>query len=52
MLVNSDAIISLTHKAKTIVLNWKLGIDDSKITVIPCCADLDHFSRNNIEVKQ
>ncbi len=52
MLVNSDAIISLTNKAKSIILNWNLGINDSKITVIPCCADLDHFSKNNIEEKQ
>lgn len=52
MMVNSDAIISLTHKAKTIILNWNLGINDSKITVIPCCADLNHFSKNNIEEKQ
>ena len=51
MLVNSDAIISLTNKAKSIILNWNLGINDSKITVIPCCADLDHFSKNNIEEK-
>jgi len=52
MLVNSDAIISLTNKAKSIILNWNLGINGSKITVIPCCADLDHFSNNNIEEKQ
>jgi glycosyltransferase involved in cell wall biosynthesis len=49
MLINSDAIISLTHKAKSIILNWNLGINDSKITVIPCCADLDHFSQKNVE---
>ena len=52
MLVTSDAIISLTHKAKAIILNWKLGIEDSKITVIPCCADLNHFSTENIETAQ
>ena len=52
MLVNSDAIISLTHKAKAIILNWNLGIEDSKITVIPCCADLNHFSKEYIDVEQ
>lgn len=52
MLVQSDAIISLTHKAKSIILNWKLGIKDSKITVIPCCADLSHFSKATINQKQ
>ena len=49
LLVHSDAIISLTHKAKSIILDWNLGIKESKITVIPCCADLVHFSKNNIE---
>ena len=48
MLINSDAIISLTHKAKSIILNWNIGIQDSKITVIPCCADLNHFSISNL----
>lgn len=52
MLVHSDAIISLTHKAKSIILNWNLGIGDSKITVILCCADLNHFSKNSIDEKQ
>jgi glycosyltransferase involved in cell wall biosynthesis len=52
MLVNADAIISLTHKAKSIILNWNLGIEESKITVIPCCADLNHFSKENIDSKK
>lgn len=52
MLVQSDAVISLTHKAKSIILNWKLGIKDSKITVIPCCADLSHFSKEKIKQQQ
>ena len=52
MLVQSDRIVSLTHKAKSIILNWNLGIDNSKITVIPCCADLDHFSNKNIKTEQ
>ena len=52
MIFHSDAIISLTHKAKSIILNWNLGISDSKITVIPCCADLNHFSKNYIDEQQ
>ncbi len=52
MLIHSDAIISLTHKAKSIILSWNLGIVDSKITVIPCCADLQHFSKDNINPNQ
>ncbi len=52
MLIHSDAIVSLTHKAKSIILNWNLGINESKITVIPCCADLSHFSKNNVDEQQ
>lgn len=52
MLVKSDAIICLTHKAKSIILNWNLAIKDSKISVIPCCADLSHFSKENIKTEQ
>lgn len=48
MLIQADAIVSLTHKAKSIILNWNLGINESKISVIPCCADLNHFSQNNV----
>lgn len=51
MLMNADSIISLTHKAKSIILNWNLGIDPSRITVISCCADLNHFSNENIDLK-
>jgi len=49
MLIESDKIISLTNKAKDIILGWNLGIDSSKITVIPCCADLNHFSKDTID---
>ena len=52
MLSQSDAIITLTHKAKSIILNWNIGINESKINVIPCCADLNHFSNNNINDAQ
>ncbi len=52
MLAESDAIISLTHKAKSIILSWNLGIAESKITVIPCCADLSHFSRSNVKTQR
>lgn len=52
MLVKADAIISLTHKAKSIILNWNFGIESSKITVIPCCADLNHFSNENIDANR
>ena len=50
MLMSADSIISLTHKAKSIILDWKLGIVSEKITIIPCCADLNHFSKENLNV--
>ncbi len=49
MMSKSDAIISLTHKAKSIILNWGFVNDSKKITVIPCCADLIHFSKKSID---
>lgn len=52
MLIDSDAIISLTEKAKLIILDWNIGIAESKITVIPCCADLNHFSKGSVDEAQ
>lgn len=48
ILLHADAIISLTQKAKSIIVNWEFGINNSKITVIPCCVDLEHFSEKTI----
>jgi glycosyltransferase involved in cell wall biosynthesis len=40
----ADHIISLTENGKTEICQWKLdGVSSDDITVIPCCADLDHF---------
>jgi glycosyltransferase involved in cell wall biosynthesis len=52
MLSHADAIVTLTHKAKSIILDWDFKIDASKITVISCCADLKHFSNDTIEIKK
>ncbi|MBK6836646.1 MAG: glycosyltransferase [Bacteroidetes bacterium] len=46
----ADQIVSLTHKAKEIILSWNLGIKEDKINVIPCCADLDFFQKT-IQIK-
>lgn len=46
---HADQIVSLTHKAKEIILSWKLGINEDKIHVIPCCADLKFFSRSMLK---
>jgi glycosyltransferase involved in cell wall biosynthesis len=49
-LAESDAIISLTESAKNEILSWKeYNSGAEKISVIPCCADLDFFSEKNIE---
>jgi glycosyltransferase involved in cell wall biosynthesis len=43
-LLNADHIISLTHNGKAEMLTWE-GLEhlNEKITVIPCCTDLDLF---------
>jgi glycosyltransferase involved in cell wall biosynthesis len=48
MLREADSIVSLTKKAKSIILN-NLNIEESKIHVIPCCVDLMHFSHHSVE---
>lgn len=41
----SDYIVSLTANAKNEIQGWNLDANiGSKIKVIPCCADLEHFS--------
>lgn len=48
-LENADYTISLTHNAKNEILSWKnISNNPVKITVIPCCADLNIFNKNNI----
>lgn len=44
----SDAIVSLTHKGKKIILDWNIEkVSAEKISVIPCCVDLDKFNLQN-----
>lgn len=38
----SDHIISLTHNGKSLIAN-RHEVSPDKITVIPCCADFEHF---------
>ena len=45
----SDAIVSLTHKGKEVIVK-KFGIEANKINVIPCCADLNLFDSRKINV--
>jgi len=53
LLLESDAIVSLTENGKKEILSWKeLKLPPEKITVIPCCADIDFFSEKNVESKK
>jgi glycosyltransferase involved in cell wall biosynthesis len=47
-LSNADYIISLTYKAKDEIEGFKLSRRPEQIEIIPCCADLQHFSEENI----
>lgn len=50
-LISSAHIISLTNKGKIeLIKNYQVPAD--KISVIPCCVDLDHFNYLNITDKQ
>src|SRR5690554_5356479 len=44
----ADAIVSLTQKGKQEIKSWKNLPNLSKIEVIPCCVDLDHFHYKHI----
>jgi glycosyltransferase involved in cell wall biosynthesis len=47
----SDYIISLTSNAKEEIESWNFDTNiSSKIKVIPCCADLDHFSIDSLNI--
>jgi glycosyltransferase involved in cell wall biosynthesis len=46
---NADHIISLTNNAKAEIESWEHTKNrKAEISVIPCCADLNHFNYNNI----
>ena len=45
----SASVISLTNAGKEEILKWdNINIQSDTINVIPCCADLNHFSEKNI----
>lgn len=46
---HADATISLTHNAKNKILHFPdVAITPDKISVIPCCVDIDRFDSQNI----
>lgn len=48
-ILKSSAIVSLTKAGKREMLLWDVKVDPEKIKVIPCCADLTHFSSLSID---
>ncbi len=51
-LETSDAIVVLTNSAKKEICSWGIYPDiEKKVTVIPCCADVQHFSVDNINIE-
>lgn len=46
------AVITLTQKAKAILLKREDLKPLSEITVIPCCADMDHFNPANVSAEE
>jgi glycosyltransferase involved in cell wall biosynthesis len=50
-LINADYTITLTEKAREEIISWKLTKFSIPIQVIPCCADLDLFSKDNVDEK-
>jgi glycosyltransferase involved in cell wall biosynthesis len=51
-LQQADYIVSLTHAGKTEMQNWTSYNAAVPIGVIPCCADMEHFSLTNREQKK
>ena len=51
-LLNAVHVISLTGNAKEKILGWDLAKEPVPITVIPCCADLSHFSRGKLNAEK
>lgn len=51
--LNADSIVSLTYAGKKEITSWK-GFEqlESRIEVIPCCADLEKFDSSKITPEQ
>jgi len=47
MFAHADGVVSLTSKAAEFIINH-FKVNPANIHVIPCCADLDFFTRTNI----
>lgn len=51
-LQNADYIISLTEAGKEEMMKWPFFKKETPLEVIPCCADMEHFSLTNEQAKQ
>ena len=51
-LQNADQVISLTQAGKKEILQWPEVNSQVPVEVIPCCADMDHFSLTDEEQKK
>jgi glycosyltransferase involved in cell wall biosynthesis len=52
LLHEADAIVVLTHAAKEEIMHWSVAPEiPKKIHVVPCCADLSHFSEEKIDLQ-
>jgi len=52
LLKESDAIVSLTSAARTIMSKTGMTDNNAPVSVIPCCVDITHFDRNNIDISE
>ena len=48
----ADHVISLTNAGKKEMQSWPIYEDSIPVTVIPCCADMDHFSVTDTRQKR
>lgn len=50
-LQHADHIISLTHAGKKVLTGWSCYNQQVPVSVIPCCADMEHFTITNATQK-
>jgi glycosyltransferase involved in cell wall biosynthesis len=48
-LCRAEAVVTLTHSARREIYGWRLPAVGDKISVIPCCSDLRHFSQSQVD---
>jgi len=44
LLKQADSIVSLTSKARKVMLERKMIPDQAPVSIIPCCVDIEHFN--------